>query len=159
MGVAKGKYAAFATIGMTVIALIVLLAFWRHAVQGSIPLKVTAEQGKALEMATPAQIAEMYYRALDERDWNLAMAALSRDYVSRYGEKEILAGMKAITGVSNVTVKLERTISPDRIRFMVTFHQESQKQALGVGNMTRFVDVVRQSVGAQWQIDNIASSP
>lgn len=101
----------------------------------------------------------MYFRALNEKDLNLAMSMLSEEMLRKYKAKDILAVMTSVTKVSDLQIRFDKQVSPDRIQFDVTYSQESEGRPSGTGKVSRFLDLVRSSPDGQWRIDASATSP
>jgi len=125
--------------------------------------RLSREKQQELESASAAQVVQIYFEALKNKDYDLCLATLSPNalYDSDGNQyvKQWEHSLKQITAISDPEIRISRVFSSDKIDFEVLFNQSSLDPAMNGNPFDRWFTVVRNNPQDRFRIDSIASSP
>jgi hypothetical protein len=120
---------------------------------------LSPEKREKLVNATANQVIELYFDAINRKDYDLALAALSPGLTQGDGAQGFIGGYKEIVRIDQVDIRLENQ-GEFLAKYMVTFNLKvinNPSGAWGSGLTTWFLLLSRNS--GRWCIVQIGTCP
>jgi len=121
--------------------------------------ELSPEKREKLAAATASQVIALYFEAINKKDYDFALAALSPGMIQQDGAQGYLRGYKEIVRADQLDIQLESQ-TEFMAEYMVTFNLkvvDDPKGAWGSGTTTWFLTLSRNS--GRWCIAQIGTSP